>query len=88
MAGHLGEVFEGAISSVQSYGFYVELPNTVEGLVHINNLPFGDYILEDTMELVERSSNVRYKIGQKVFVKTVAVDVSAGEIDFVLADQE
>lgn len=87
MAAHLEEVFEGVISSVQSYGFYVELPNTVEGLVHVSELPFGDYILEETMELVEQLSNTRYKIGQKVLVKAVSVDVSAGEIDFVLVDE-
>lgn len=88
MSRHIGEVFEGVIVSVMSYGFYVELANTVEGLVHINELPFGDYILEDTMELVERMSNVRYKIGQKILVKAVSVDVSAGEIDFALAKSE
>ena len=87
MSRHIGEVFEGVISSVTSYGFYVELPNTVEGLVHVNELPFGDYMLEETMELVERMSNTSYKIGQKIWVKAVAVDVSAGEIDFALADK-
>ena len=87
MSHHIGECFEGVISSIQSYGFYVELPNTVEGLVHVNDLPFGDYILEETMELVERMSNTSYKIGQKVMVRCDAVDVSAGEIDFVLAEE-
>ncbi len=87
MSHHIGECFEGVISGVQSYGFYVELPNTVEGLVHVNELPFGDYMLDDTMELVDRMSNRSYKIGQKILVKCAAVDVSAGEIDFVPAEE-
>ncbi len=87
MSHHIGETFEGVICSVQTYGFYVELENTVEGLVHVNNLPFGDYILEETMELVDKMTNTSYKIGQKVLVECVAVDVSAGEIDFVLAEE-
>lgn len=88
MSSRVGQDFEGVISGVQSYGFYVELPNTVEGLVHINELPFGDYILEEGMELVERMSNVRYKIGQKVQVRCAAVDVSAGQVDFELIKSE
>ncbi len=88
MSNYIGDDFEGVISGVQSYGFYVELPNTVEGLVHINDLPFGDYILEEGMELVERASNVRYKIGQKVLVRCAAVDVSAGQVDFELLKAE
>ena len=88
MSNYIGDDFEGVISGVQSYGFYVELPNTVEGLVHISELPFGDYILEEGMELVERMSNVRYKIGQKVLVRCAAVDVSAGQVDFELLKSE
>jgi len=87
MSRHIGEVFEGVIVSVTTYGFYVELANTVEGLVHISQLPMGEYMLEETMELVEQMTGVSYKIGQKVMVKAVSVDVSVGEIDFVLADE-
>ncbi|MCD7890614.1 MAG: S1 RNA-binding domain-containing protein [Ruminococcus sp.] len=43
MKPHLGEVFDGRISSVTEFGFYVTLPNTVEGLVHIRFLPEGEY---------------------------------------------
>ncbi len=87
MSHHLGEVYEGVIVSVTTYGFYVELTNTVEGLVHISQLPMGDYMLDDTMELVEKMSGISYKIGQKVMVKAVSVDVSVGEIDFVLVEE-
>ncbi len=87
MSHHIGDTFEGIISGIQTYGFYVELSNTVEGLIHVNDLPVGDYMLDDTMELVDRLSGTTYKIGQSIRIKCAAVDVSAGEIDFVLADE-
>ncbi len=87
MASHLGEPMEGVICSMVPFGFYVQLPNTVEGLVHVNSLPDGDYTLEDTMEFVEHLSNTRYKIGQKVMVEASHVDVSAGQIDFILSEK-
>ena len=54
MSYHLGEIFDGIISGVTAYGFYVELPNTVEGLVHITALSDDYYEFdEETMNFVE-----------------------------------
>lgn len=87
MASRVGQVFEGTISTVTAYGFYVELPNTVEGLVHIHSLPEGDYVLEEGLELCERLSGRRYKIGQPIPIQVARADVSAGEIDFCLPQE-
>ena len=65
MARHLGEEFDGVISGVTNWGFYVELPNTVEGLVHVNELR-GDYFVFDEAhyELVGEMTRKTYKLGQ------------------------
>mgnify|MGYP000509415125 CR=1 FL=1 len=67
MSERIGEVFEGVISGVTEWGFYVELPNTVEGLVHVTTL-VDDYFHynESTYELVGEVTNIRYKLGQRV----------------------
>ncbi len=85
MAGHIGEAFEGAISGVTGWGLYVELPNTVEGLIHISELK-GDYFIfdEERMELMGERTNVRYKLGQKVRVLVKGCDKLTRTIDFTL----
>ena len=89
MQEHLGEVFEGVISSVTNWGLYVELPNTIEGLVHITALDDDYYhYQEDTYELIGEANNRHYKLGQKVFVKAAGVDMMLRTIDFVLADPD
>lgn len=84
MKQHIGEVFEGKISSVTEFGFYVELANTVEGLVHIRTLPEGEYDYSEPVSLTEKFSGVSYTLGQTVQVLCAAVNVSEGTIDFVL----
>ena len=89
MQEHLGEVFEGVISSVTNWGLYVELPDTIEGLVHITALDDDYYhYQEDTYELIGEANNRHYKLGQKVFVKAAGVDMMLRTIDFVLADPD
>ncbi len=85
MSGHIGEAFEGAISGVTGWGLYVELPNTVEGLIHISELK-GDYFIfdEERMELMGERTNVRYKLGQKVRVLVKGCDKLTRKIDFTL----
>ena len=85
MSGHIGEAFEGAISGVTGWGLYVELPNTVEGLIHISELK-GDYFVfdEERMELMGERTNVRYKLGQKVRVLVKGCDKLTRTIDFTL----
>ncbi|MCC8136162.1 MAG: ribonuclease R [Ruminococcus sp.] len=88
MKPHLGEVFEGRISSVTEFGFYVTLPNTVEGLVHIRSLPEGEYDYSEPVSLTEKFSGVSYNLGDTVRILCSAVNVSEGKIDFVLDDDE
>ena len=88
MEGHLGEVFEGVISGVTSWGFYVALPNTVEGLVHVTSLKDDYYKLsEETYELIGEVTNKHYKLGQKVKVMVEATNRMLRTIDFVLAEE-
>lgn len=85
MLSHIGEEYEGVISGVTAWGIYVELPNTVEGMVHVSKL-WGDYYYykEDTYEMVGRDSGKAYKLGQRVKIKVDAVDMSTKTIDFDL----
>ncbi len=83
MKDHIGEVFEGVVSSVQSYGIYVELPNTVEGLVHHSRLPGdGEYRMLNAFLMKDVYSGRSYQIGDKLLIRCTAADVSAGRIDF------
>ena len=83
MSGHLGEEFWGVISGVTEWGFYVELPNTVEGLVHVTTLT-DDYFhySESTYELIGETTAKRYKLGQKVKIVVAATDPFMRTIDF------
>ena len=86
MAKHIGEEFEGVISGVTEWGFFVELPNTVEGLVRVTELKDDFYqFYEDTYELVGEASNKRYKLGQKIRVVVESTDKLMRTIDFTLA---
>lgn len=86
MAKHIGEEFEGVISGVTEWGFFVELPNTVEGLVRVTELKDDFYqFYEDTYELVGEATNKRYKLGQKIRVVVEATDKLMRTIDFALA---
>ena len=83
MSGHLGEEFWGVISGVTEWGFYVELPNTVEGLVHVTTLT-DDYFhySESTYELIGETTAKRCKLGQKVKIVVAATDPFMRTIDF------
>lgn len=88
MSRRIGEIFEGVISGVTTWGFYVELPNTVEGLVHVNEL-HGDYYVfdEDHMELRGEMGGKSYKLGQKIRVEVAGTDRLTRTIDFIPADE-
>lgn len=85
MEAYIGEEFEGIISSVTAWGMYVELPNTVEGMIHISKLA-GDYYLyrEKTCELVGEATGRIYKIGMPVRIRVEDCDRFAKTIDFSL----
>ena len=88
MKAHIGEVFTARISSVTEFGFYAELPNTIEGLIHIRTLPEGEYDYSEPVALIEKFSGVSYTLGMIVRVICSAVNVSSGRIDFVLDNEE
>lgn len=88
MQQHLGEVFEGLISSVTEFGFYVELPDTIEGLVHVNSLPEGNYIYDGYFSLADEYSSAAFTVGDSVRVMVAGANVNSGKIDFEIADSE
>ena len=86
MSEHIGETFTGVISSVTGWGMYVELPNTVEGMVHITSVTDDYYrFVEETYELVGEATGKQYKLGQTVDIVVQSVDELMRTIDFVLA---
>jgi len=87
MADRINEEFEGIISGVTEWGVYVELPNTVEGLVHISRLP-GDYFVydESRFEMCGTRHGKKYELGQAVKVRVTAVDSFMRTIDFDICE--
>ena len=88
MQQHIGEIFEGVISSITKWGMYVELPNTVEGLVHVANMTDDHYeYFEDRHEMAGVHTHKAYKLGQQVTVRVIDTDRLLRTIDFELADE-
>lgn len=89
MADKIGEEFDGIISSVTKFGIFIELPNTVEGMIHLNELK-QDYFhfVENQLALVGERTRQTFKIGQKVRIKVVKSDPETREIDFELLEAE
>lgn len=85
MSYHLGEEFEGIISGVTGWGLYVELPNTVEGLVHVNTLRDDYYVFnQESYELCGEMTKKVYKLGDKVRVRVADADKMLKTVDFEL----
>ena len=89
MMDHIGEEYTGMISGVTSFGMFVELPNMIEGLVHISDIE-GDYYNfdETTMSLVGQKHKKRYRIGDEVTVIVKSASKEESFIDFVLKKEE
>lgn len=89
MSRHLWEEYDGVISGVTGWGLYVELPNTVEGLVHVASLQ-GDYFEynENAYEMVGQRTGKTYRLGQTVRVRVVKADRMTRTVDFELAEQQ
>ena len=87
MESHIGEEYDGIIDTVTNFGFFVELPNLVEGLVHISTIK-GDYYnyVPEILSLVGNSTKKIYRIGDKVRVKCVAASKERAMIDFELVN--
>lgn len=81
----VGETFDGVVSGVTAWGVYVELPNTIDGMVSINNMK-GFYTFdEEHYEMVGELGNRSYKLGQKVKVVVIGTDKILRTIDFAFA---
>ncbi|CAM3321799.1 ribonuclease R [Nosocomiicoccus ampullae] len=85
MQKHIGERFEGVISGVMNFGMFVELPNTVEGLVHMNNLGDDYYNYNERMMALigERTGKV-FRMGDKVEIEVQNVNIIERLIDFTI----
>lgn len=89
MEARIGQIFEGVVSGVTTWGVYVELSNTVEGLVHVSKLP-GDYFYYDDSiyEMVGQNSGKSYKLGMPVKVRVDGTDRMTRTIDFSIVEDD
>ena len=87
MRQYIGEEFEGVISGMTKWGMYVELPNTVEGMVHVTNMTDDHYdYYEDRYEMAGEHTGKAYKLGQKVQVRVLDANRMLRTIDFEIVD--
>ena len=82
MEKHIGEQFEGMISSITSFGMFVELDNLIEGLVPLKDLPDFFHFDEEHLTLTGEKTGVKYSIGERVVVKVVRASKQEQTIDF------
>ncbi len=86
MSAHLGEVFDGIITGVMSFGFFVQLDNTAEGLVHVQTMTDDYYRFEpERFMLLGENRGAVFRLGQRVRVRLIDVSVSERRIDFEVA---
>ena len=85
MEKHVGETYEGMISSIMSFGMFVELPNLVEGLIRLDDLVDDHYTFdESTISLIGKKNKRGYRLGDNVGVIVKAANKEARTVDFVL----
>lgn len=88
MSDKIGEEYEGVVSGVTSFGMFVELENSVEGLVHISNMVDDFYIFDnEKRELYGKTGGKTFRLGDKAKIKVHSVSIARAEIDFVLIDE-
>ena len=88
MEKHMGEEFDGVISGMTAWGMYVELPNTIEGLIHVANMRDDHYNYDESRyEMVGERTGKVYKLGQEVRVRVADTDRLMRTIDFVIAKE-
>ena len=89
MADQVGNKFEAVISSVTSFGMFVQLENTVEGLIHISNLKDDYYSYDEkTMTLTGRATHKKYKVGMPIKVVLTNANVEQHQLDFEVYDPD
>lgn len=87
MSDKIGEEFIGMVSSITNFGIFVELPNTVEGLVHISNMTDDYYRFEDrTMVMIGERTGRQFRIGDEVKVRVANVVIEESSVDFEIVD--
>ncbi len=89
MESHIGEIYDGIISSVTNFGFFVELDNLIEGLVHISTLK-GDYYnyVPELLSLIGKSTKKTYRVGDKITIKVVNASKESALIDFEIVSDK
>ena len=89
MKERIGEEFNGIISSVTNFGVFVELPNTIEGLIHVTDLKDDYYVYDEkTMSMLGERTKKVYKLGDEVKVICTRVDIDNREVYFDFAEKE
>ncbi len=88
MIEHIGETFEGVISGLTTWGMYVELPNTIEGMIRVSEMHDDYYIYdEERYQMVGEHTKKTYKLGQKITVEVVNADKIMRTIDFEITEE-
>lgn len=88
MVQHIGEEFEGIISSITSFGMFIELYNTIEGLIRLHDLSDDYYIYDEkNLTLMGEHTKKTFKIGDRVKIKVDNVNLSMREINFTLVEK-
>ncbi|NLZ83763.1 MAG: ribonuclease R [Clostridiales bacterium] len=89
MSDFIGETFFGVISGLTSWGMFVELPNTVEGMIRVSDMEDDYYIYdEEHFQMVGEHTKKAYKLGQVIKIEVVATDKLQRTIDFAIAEEE
>ena len=89
MSNKIGEQFEGIISSVTKFGLFVQLENTIEGLVHFNNMDDDYYIFdEDNYYIIGERTHKTYRLGDLVKIEVIGADIGKKNIDFKLVHND
>jgi ribonuclease R len=87
MKEHVGETFDGIISNVTSFGMFVELENTIEGLVKVSNMEDDYYVFDDKHYcLLGERTKKRFSIGEELRVRLVRADIASRQLDFIIED--
>lgn len=86
MAERIGEEYDGIVSSVTSFGIFVQLENTIEGLVHFSNMEDDFYFFdEDNYMIVGERTKKTFRLGDEVRIKVIGADIGKKNIDFAIA---
>ena len=89
MQQHLGEELEGIVSGISDFGFYAQLPNSVEGMVHVRTLPEdSEWYNDDGIAFREVNGSREFRLGAPVHVRCVRTDINSGNVDFELCENQ